>query len=223
MTELEQALGYEFKDRALLTRALTHSSWANERGAGRSACNERLEFLGDSILGFVVAEALYRRGDLPEGTMTRMRAELVCEGSLVKASEKLRLGHYLRLGKGEELSGGRTRPSMIADAFEAVLAAIYMDGGEAAARALLDRMIRPNIQTATVNHDYKTLLQEAVQREGRPSPVYRLVAESGPDHNKRFTIQVFCGDQVAGEGVGRSKKEAEQEAARAAYAPYSGT
>lgn len=219
MRELEEKLGYTFQDKKLLEHALTHSSWSNERGAGRLGCNERLEFLGDSILGFVVAEALYRTfGTMPEGEMTRLRAELVCESSLVEASASLEIGRWLRLGKGEEQGGGRARPSIIADAFEALLAAIYLDGGEAAARAFLDRSILPRLKTAVcANHDFKTVLQEAVQRAGLPAPVYRLVGESGPDHNKVFTAQVLYGGNVAGEGSGHSKKEAEQAAAKAAY------
>lgn len=224
MHKLEERLGYRFHEPALLEQALTHSSWSNERGLGRAGCNERLEFLGDSILGFVVAEAVYRAfGDMPEGEMTRLRAELVCEESLVAASEPLDLGGNLRLGKGEAMTGGKHRPSMIADAFEAVLAAIYIDGGEGEARAFLGRFILPKLsRAAAANHDYKTLLQEAVQRAGLDTPVYRLAGESGPDHDKRFTAQVIYGGGVAGEGVGRSKKEAEQAAARAAYARFQG-
>ena len=219
MSEREERLGYRFRDPSLLELALTHSSCANERGLGHRGCNERLEFLGDSILGFVVAEALYQTfRDLSEGEMTRMRAELVCEASLVEAASELDLGEHLRLSRGEAQGGGHKRPSMIADAFEAVLAAIYLDGGEAEARRFLARTILPKINKAADNHDYKTLLQEAVQRRGIPAPVYRLVGESGPDHMKTFTAQVVYDGKVAGEGSGRSKKEAEQAAARAAYA-----
>ena len=221
MSELEERLGYRFRDPSLLELALTHSSWANERGLGHRGCNERLEFLGDSILGFVVAEALYQTfGDRSEGEMTRMRAELVCEASLVEAASALDLGEHLRLSRGEALGGGHRRPSMIADAFEAVLAAIYLDGGEAEARRFLARTILPKISKAADNHDYKTLLQEAVQRRGIPAPVYRVVGESGPDHMKTFTAQAVYDGKIAGEGSGRSKKEAEQAAARAAYARF---
>lgn len=224
MSELEQLLGYTFREPALLELALTHSSRSNELGRGHLGCNERLEFLGDSILGFVVAEALYTTfPDRPEGEMTRLRAELVCEASLVAASQSLRLGEHLRLGKGEAQGGGRQRPSMIADAFEAVLAAIYLDGGEKAARAFLGRTILPRIPEARpANHDYKTLLQEAVQKHGHSAPTYCMVGESGPDHRKVFTAQVRCGGQVAGEGSGRSKKEAEQAAAHAALEALQG-
>lgn len=222
MSELEEKIGYHFQDPGLLELALTHSSRAHEEGSGHRGCNERLEFLGDSILGFVVAEALYRScGELPEGEMTRLRAELVCEGSLVEAAKPLELGSFLRLSRGEEQGGGHRRPSMIADAFEAVLAAIYIDGGEAPARAFLERTILPRLgRTKAANHDYKTRLQEAVQRLGMTAPTYRLVGESGPDHDKRFVAQVIYGGSVAGEGSGRSKKEAEQAAAEAAYARF---
>ena len=224
MSELEKKLGYTFRDPELLALALTHSSWSNERGLGHKGCNERLEFLGDSILGFVVAEALYSAyGDKPEGEMTRLRAELVCEASLVESAEPLGLGEQLRLSKGEAMGGGHQRPSMIADAFEAVLAAIYLDGGEEAARAFLGRTILPKIKkAAAAKHDYKTLLQEAVQRLGISAPTYRMTGESGPDHRKVFTAQVLYGGEVAGEGSGFSKKEAEQAAAQAAYERFQG-
>lgn len=222
MRELQDKLGYHFRDVSLLELALTHSSWSNERGQGHRGCNERLEFLGDSILGFVVAEALYTAfGDKPEGEMTRLRAELVCEGSLVESAAPLGLGEHLRLGRGEALGGGHQRPSMIADAFEAVLAAIYIDGGEEAARAFLGRTILPKIrQAAAANHDYKTLLQEAVQRLGLVAPTYEIAGESGPDHRKVFTAQVVYDGKIAGTGSGHSKKEAEQAAAQAAYARF---
>jgi len=224
VSELEKKLGYTFRDPELLALALTHSSWSNERGLGHKGCNERLEFLGDSILGFVVAEALYSAyGDKPEGEMTRLRAELVCEASLVESAEPLGLGEQLRLSKGEAMGGGHQRPSMIADAFEAVLAAIYLDGGEEAARAFLGRTILPKIKkAAAAKHDYKTLLQEAVQRLGISAPTYRMSGESGPDHRKVFTAQVLYGGEVTGEGSGFSKKEAEQAAAQAAYERFQG-
>ncbi len=224
MSELEKRLGYTFRDKSLLALALTHSSWSNERGLGHKGCNERLEFLGDSILGFVVAEALYNTyGEKPEGEMTRLRAELVCEASLAESAEPLGLGEQLKLSRGEAMGGGHQRPSMIADAFEAVLAAIYLDGGEAAAREFLGRTILPKIKMAVAaKHDYKTLLQEAVQRLGISAPTYRMTGESGPDHHKVFTAQVIYGGEVAGEGVGYSKKEAEQAAAQAAYGRFRG-
>lgn len=222
MSELEEKLGYRFHDPKLLELALTHSSRSNEEGKGHLGCNERLEFLGDAILGFVVAEALYRKyPELPEGDMTRLRAELVCEKSLVEAAAPLELGANLRLSRGEEQGGGHGRPSMIADSFEAVLAAIYLDGGEEAARAFLSRSLLPRLgRTKGLNRDYKTKLQEAVQSLGIGIPIYQMVGESGPDHDKRFFAQVIYDGKVAGEGSGRSKKEAEQSAAEAAYARF---
>ena len=217
MNELEARLGYTFHRRELLEHALTHSSWSNERGTGRLGSNERLEFLGDSVLGWLVAETLYLRfPQMPEGDMTRLRAELVCESSLAEASETIGLGSYLRLGRGEEQGGGRQRPSIIADAFEATLAAVYIDGGEAPARAMVERFILSKLKNAarSGSHDHKTVLQEAVQHLGMAAPTYRMVGESGPDHNKVFSAQVLYDGKVAGEGSGRSKKEAEQAAAK---------
>lgn len=219
MKELEENIGYVFKDKRLLQQALTHSSYANEHGIARAACNERLEFLGDSILGFVVAEYLYEKfPDKPEGEMTKIRAELVCENSLAAAAVKLELGKHLLLGKGEKNSGGDKRPSIISDAFEAVLAAIYLDGGEKAARQHIQRFVLggANKKSAAENKDYKTMLQELIQRGGTDTPVYRVCGESGPDHNKSFEAEVLCGGKVMGRGTGKSKKEAEQAAAAAA-------
>ena len=219
MNELEARLGYSFRDIELLRHALTHSSWSNERGGCRLGSNERLEFLGDSVLGWLVAETLYRRfPNMPEGDMTRLRAELVCESSLAEASETIGLGRYLRLGRGEEQGGGRQRPSIIADAFEATLAAVYIDGGELPARAMVERFILSKLKTAASrgSHDYKTALQEEVQHLGLAAPLYRMSGESGPDHNKVFSAQVLYAGKVAGEGSGRSKKEAEQAAAKSA-------
>jgi ribonuclease-3 len=219
MTELEEKIEYTFKNKELLKKALTHSSYANEKGYGRGACNERLEFLGDSLLGFITASHLYKKyPDKPEGEMTRLRAELVCEASLVRASEELRLGGWLRLGRGEELGNGRKRPSILADAFEALLAAIYLDGGEAAARELVRKYVLGGHRDSDSSvSDYKTALQELVQKSGGEAPLYRLTGESGPDHLKLFTAEVLVNGEVAGEGNGRSKKEAEQAAARCAF------
>ena len=217
MKKLENRIGYSFKDQSLLELALTHSSYSNERGRGRLGCNERLEFLGDSILGYFTAEHLFTAyPNKPEGEMTKIRAELVCEQSLARVAEKLGLGGYLRLGHGEELGGGRTRPSITADAVEAVLAAIYLDGGAEAAKGFVYSFILTDAAKAARegSHDYKTLLQERVQRGGAESPGYRMVGESGPDHNKIFTAEVLVCGQVMGSGSGRSKKEAEQNAAR---------
>ena len=187
MTTLEEKLGYTFQNPALLENALTHSSCANE-SRGKLQSNERLEFLGDSILGMVVADHLYRNHpDLPEGELTRTRAALVCEESLVEVAAELNLGEYLRLGKGEESGGGRHRPSIQADAVEAVLAAVYLDGGIGSARKIIQRYILcREIEGLNSSRDYKTALQELVQRESGQVLKYRLTGEEGPDHDKRF-------------------------------------
>ena len=223
MTTLEERLGYEFRDPALLENALTHSSCANE-SRGRRQSNERLEFLGDSILGMVVADHLYRNHpDLPEGELTRTRAALVCEDSLVEVAEALHLGEYLHLGKGEEAGGGRKRPSIQADAVEAVLAAVYLDGGIGSARKIVQQYILcREVEGLTSPRDYKTALQELVQRESGQVLKYRLTGEEGPDHDKRFFVEVDLNGEVAGRGKGHSKKEAEQMAAKAAIAKLKG-
>ena len=216
MEELQAKLNYRFHDIELLKTALTHSSYANEH---HMDSNERLEFVGDSVLGMIVAAALYRAAPkLPEGRMTRLRAELVCEQSLWEVSEALELGTVLRLGRGEELTGGRTRPSILADCVEAVIAALYLDGGFEPAKALIDQYILSRLgpDGALEQHDNKTLLQELVQRTPGQSIVYTLTGERGPDHDKRFTVTVAVGGVTVGEGEGRTKKEAEQMAARAA-------
>ena len=215
--ELERGLGYHFQNQALLENALTHSSYANERRDGRSS-NERLEFLGDSILGFVVADALYRSlPDRPEGDLTRIRADLVCERSLAKAAASLRLGEFLLLGHGEEQGGGRHRDSIVADAVESILAAAYLDGGFAAAKGIIERLILQEIPTGHPgNFDCKTMLQELVQREKDQIIRYTLTGESGPDHDKRFLVQVERNGVVVGTGAGKSKKKAEQAAAEEA-------
>ena len=217
MTTLEEKLGYEFRDPALLENALTHSSCANE-SRGRRQSNERLEFLGDSILGMVVADHLYRNHpDLPEGELTRSRAALVCEDSLVEVAEAL------HLGKGEEAGGGRKRPSIQADAVEAVLAAVYLDGGIGSARKIVQQYILcREVEGLTSPRDYKTALQELVQRESGQVLKYRLTGEEGPDHDKRFFVEVDLNGEVAGRGKGHSKKEAEQMAAKAAIAKLKG-
>ena len=217
MNTLEEKLGYSFQNRELLENALTHSSRANE-SRGKLPSNERLEFLGDSILGMVVADHLYRgHPDLPEGGLTRTRAALVCEESLVEVAQALNLGEYLRLGKGESSGGGRERPSIQADAVEAVLAAIYLDGGIGSARKFIQKFILSRETDGLAKPlDHKTALQELVQRESGQVLRYRLVGEEGPDHNKRFFVEVTLNGQAVGSGSGRSKKEAEQMAAAAA-------
>ena len=223
MKSLEEKLGYTFQDARLLENALTHSSCANE-SQGRLHSNERLEFLGDSILGMVVADYLYRNHpDLPEGELTRTRAALVCEESLVEVARELDLGQYLRLGKGEEAGGGRQRPSIRADAVEAVLAAVYLDGGIGSARRIIQKyVLSREVAGLTRPRDYKTALQELVQGESGQVLHYRLTGESGPDHDKRFFVQVELNGHAVGEGSGRTKKEAEQMAARAAMEALEG-
>lgn len=216
MTAVEERLGYSFRNRALLETALTHSSYANENRASGIVCNERLEFLGDSVLGVTVADFLYRHfPDMPEGRMTRLRAELVCEQSLHRVALELHLGDYLRLGKGEEHNGGRKRASILSDAVEAVIAAMYLDAGMETAAGFIHRCLLDDvraIETPTFT-DYKTSLQELVQRHSGQVLSYELVGEEGPDHAKTFRVQVCLNGDPIGRGTGRTKKEAEQAAA----------
>ena len=215
--QLETIIGYKFKNPKLLETALTHTSYANESRTPVQH-NERLEFLGDSVLGMVVADYLFRtHPDLPEGDLTRTRAALVCEGSLVEVAQCLELGAYLKLGKGEEAGGGRERPSIIADAVEAVLAAVYLDGGIGSARKIIQKYILSReVAGLTKPRDYKTALQELVQRESGQVLGYQLIGAEGPDHAKIFSVEVDLNGIPIGQGRGRSKKEAEQNAARAA-------
>ena len=220
MKELEKKLNYTFRDPALLSEALSHSSYANEHRAAHLNSNERLEFLGDSVLGFVTAEFLFvQHPDLPEGDLTRIRAALVCEQSLYEVARKLELGKYLKLGRGEEAGGGRERTSILADATEAVFAAVYLDGGIGAASQLIHRVLLDAEKEAAVEErrkDYKTALQELIQRTPGRTITYQLVEETGPDHCRVFVMEVSVDGQVSGRGEGRSKKEAEQAAANAA-------
>ena len=220
MKELEKKLNYTFRDPALLSEALSHSSYANEHRAAHLNSNERLEFLGDSVLGFVTAEFLFvQHPDLPEGDLTRIRAALVCEQSLYEVARKLELGKYLKLGRGEEAGGGRERTSILADATEAVFAAVYLDGGIGAASRLIHRVLLDAEKEEAVEErrrDYKTALQELVQRTPGRTITYQLVEETGPDHCRVFVMEVSVDGQVSGRGEGRSNKEAEQAAAKAA-------
>ena len=216
--KIEEKLGYTFKNGELLLRALTHSSYANENG-DYSMCNERLEFLGDSVLSLIVSEHIFK--NLPsdqEGELTKLRASLVCEKSLCGFSKELGLGEFLRLGHGEAQNNGRERPSILADAFEAVLAAVYLDGGRKAAEKLVMRFILPKMAATDTEdyRDYKTLLQEIVQKNPEERLSYRQAAESGPDHDKLFTVEVYINSNLIGSGTGPSKKKAEQQAARQA-------
>lgn len=216
MEKLEKKIGHSFKNRQLLITALTHSSFANERHGRDVQCYERLEFLGDSILGYVTAEFLYaHEPKLPEGKMTRLRAELVCETSLHAVAKEMGFGEYMRLGRGEERTGGRERVSILADMVEAVIAAIYLDSGIDEARGFIMKNILSNVEFGELHRftDYKTELQELVQRKADRHIAYELVSELGPDHNKVFTFQVKINDKLFGEGSGRTKKEAEQAAA----------
>ena len=217
LTKLEQGLGYTFRNKTLLENALTHSSYANENRERHLPDNERLEFLGDSILGFVVAEYLYRNfPDKPEGELTRIRADLVCERNLAEAAATIELGSYLLLGHGEEQGGGRKRDSIVSDAMESVIAASFMDGGFAAAKEIIDRLILSNIPKGRPrNFDYKTAFQELVQRKKDQQIHYELTGESGPDHDKHFEVEVLLNGKAVGRGVGSSKKRAEQAAAPA--------
>lgn len=216
MMTLEQKLGYTFQNRALLENALRHSSYANETKDPKITSNERLEFLGDSVLGFVTAKYLYQHyPELPEGSMTKLRAELVCEHALYAVAQDLELGQSLLLGKGEEGSGGRERPSILADAVESVIAAMFLDGGmEAAERFILDRVLSVLDKGLPVRDtDNKTRLQELVQHKAGQTLSYTVTGESGPDHKKEFTVSVCLNGEVVGSGTGKTKKEAEQAAA----------
>lgn len=216
INELQEKLEYRFNNESLLLRALSHSSYVNENHS-TGGSNERLEFLGDSVLGFITAENFFTNyKNFPEGELTKLRAAMVCEKSLAGFAHEIELGKYLMLGKGEMITGGRERPSIQADAFEAVIAAIYLDGGMDAARKFVLKYIDEAIRRHQSVKDYKTMLQEVVQRNPGELIEYVLVGESGPDHDKRFEVEVHLNSNVIGKGVGKSKKRAEQEAAREA-------
>ena len=217
---LEKKLGYTFRCKEQLQAALYHSSYANEHRCCGVSSNERLEFLGDAVLGLVTADYLYHKHpDLPEGDLTRMRAALVCEESLYEVAQSLGLGNELRLGKGEEAGGGRHRASILADATEAVFAAVYLDGGITAASELIHRVLLDVEREEVVEErrrDYKTLLQEHIQRKAGQELTYCMVREEGPDHAKTFVTEVRLNGAAIGEGSGHSKKESEQMAAKSA-------
>ena len=214
----EEKLGHHFHNKKYLVTALTHSSYANE-AKGKEESNERLEFLGDSVLGFVVADYLFKNyTEFPEGDLTKNRSALVCEKACCGFAKQIDLGNYLRLSHGEQNSGGRTRSSILADAFEAVIAAIYLDAGMEEARSFILRFVLPMLKTQKPKafKDYKTALQEIIQQNPEEHLEYVLTGESGPDHDKHFTVEVHLNSNVIGKGGGRSKKEAEQQAAREA-------
>ena len=216
----EDELIYQFTDASLMTTAMTHSSYANEHRDLHMQNNERLEFLGDSILGLVSADYVFHRyPNVPEGQLTKVRAAVVCEKTLYEVAKELGLDHHLLLGHGEEMGGGRQRPSILADSVEALIGAIYLDGGLEAARSFIKTFLPAKEDLAEAGHafrDYKTALQEIVQKNRQETLQYRLSGESGPDHDKRFTVQVLLNSNIFAEGIGRSKKEAEQMAARSA-------
>ena len=216
--DLETAIGYRFRNISLLQNALTHSSYANERWHNSLLSNERLEFLGDSVLGMLVAEYLYRNfPGRPEGELTRMRADMVCETTLAAAANRIGLGDHLLLGHGEEQGGGRSRDSILADAVESVIAACFLDGGLNAALNFVRQFILVEVPVDKLhNVDYKTQLQELVQQKKNQLLSYALIGESGPDHDKQFDVEVSLNGSVVGYGRGSSKKRAEQDAARAA-------
>jgi ribonuclease-3 len=218
---LEGRLNYRFKDRGLLEHALTHKSKAHEDPSGGVADNESLEFLGDAVLGLVVAEALFRSfPNYSEGQKSKIKANLVSTASLAELAEQLGLGQHMILGRGEEKTGGRRKQALLADTCEALIAAIYIDGGLEPARNFLMREFQPGIDAARqpdyFGRDHKSRLQEKLQAAGRPLPSYRVSGEIGPDHRKLFHVDVFVGDELIAQGVGRTKKEAEQEGARMA-------
>ena len=216
--DLEAAIGYQFKNITLLQNALTHSSYANERWHNPLASNERLEFLGDWVLGMVVAEYLFSHfQDRPEGELTRMRADMGCEKTLAAVANRVNLGEHLLLGHGEEQGGGRKRDSILADAVESIIAASFLDGGMEAAKGIIQRFILSDVPVIKPhNMDYKTALQEQVQQKKNQVLTYHLVGESGPDHNKQFAVEVQLNGKPIGSGIGSSKKRAEQDAARMA-------
>jgi len=215
---LEEKMGVRFRNRELLVQALTHTSYVNEMRARGQVMpdNERLEFLGDAVLELAVSEFLFRTfPHMSEGEMTKLRASIVCEATLVTLAESLCFGDYIRLGKGEEMTGGRARPSLLADAFEAVVGALYLDRGYDAVEAFLERLIFPRVRNGEFfyNNDYKSRLQEEVQRRNLGTLQYSIAEERGPAHHREFVSEVFLGERLLGIGLGRSKKEAEQQAA----------
>lgn len=214
LNKLEEALGYRYKNKLLLQTALSHTSYANETYQDSLRSYERLEFLGDSILGFVAAEYLFRTFPTKhEGELTRIRAELVCEKNLAHVARQLDVGSELLLGHGEEQGGGRDRSSILCDVMESLIAAAYLDGGFDAARGIVERVILPKLTEVVKTHDYKTELQELVQRKKDQVLSYELTGESGPDHCKEFSVRVLLNGTPVGEGSGTSKKRAEQNAA----------
>ena len=214
LQELQKEIGYKFKNIELLQSALMHSSYTNEKRLPKYKCNERLEYLGDAVLELVSSEFLFHTNStMPEGEMTKLRASMVCEPSLALCARNIHLGEYLLLGKGEESTGGRLRDSVTSDALEALIGAIYLDGGFANAKEFIMRFVLNDLENKKLFYDSKTILQELVQGHFTEALSYHLVKEEGPDHNKTFVVEVHIGNTTYGEGSGRTKKAAEQESA----------
>ncbi|MEG2451906.1 MAG: ribonuclease III [Clostridium sp.] len=214
LLELEEKINYKFKNESLFRQSLTHSSYANEQHMSKSECNERLEFLGDAVLEIVSSDFLYHKfSDIPEGDLTKIRASLVCEPTLAYCAADLKLGSFLLLGKGEEITGGRERNSIVSDAMEALIGAIYLDGGFANAKEFIHRFILNDMEHKKLFYDSKTILQEIVQGQYEEILNYQLLKEEGPDHNKNFEVAARIGEKEIGRGAGRTKKAAEQLAA----------
>ncbi len=214
LQELQGKIGYQFHDQSLLKSALMHSSYTNEKHLPKNQCNERLEFLGDAVLELISSEFLYfEHGDMPEGKMTKLRASMVCEPSLAFCAREVDLGNYLLLGKGEEITGGRNRDSVTSDALEALIGAIYLDGGFASAKEFILKHVLNDLEHKKLFYDSKTILQEIVQANFTEEVSYHLIREEGPDHNKSFCTEIHIGEKCYGTGIGRSKKASEQDAA----------
>ena len=212
--KFQDTIGYHFNNEALLIQALTHSSYANEKHMKKLSDNERLEFLGDAVLELTSSEFLFENyKNIPEGELTKLRASIVCEPTLALCTEEMNLGDYIFLGNGEDRTGGRKRKSILSDALEAVIGAIYLDGGFANAKEFILKFILNDLEHKKLFYDSKTILQELVQGHFSESISYHLIREEGPDHNKSFTVEAYIGDLLYGEGTGRTKKAAEQEAA----------
>lgn len=214
LSELEAKIQYPFQEKKLFSQALTHSSFANEHRLDKQESNERLEFLGDSVLEVISSDFLFRKyPEKSEGELTKIRASIVCEPTLAYCASELDLGTYLLLGKGEEATGGRGRSSVISDAMEALIGAIYLDGGFANAKEFIDRFVLNDIENKQLFYDSKTILQEIVQADGEAALQYEVLKEEGPDHNKTFEVRALMGEKEIGRGSGRTKKAAEQLAA----------
>ncbi len=214
LEEIQHKIGYQFHDKELLKSALMHSSYTNEMHLPKYRCNERLEFLGDAVLELISSEFLFfKHQKTQEGELTRMRSSVVCEPSLAFCAREIGLGDYLLLGKGEEVTGGRKRDSVTSDALEALIGAIYLDGGFASAKEFILNYVLNDLEHKKLFYDSKTILQELVQANFEEMVSYHLIKEEGPDHNKKFTVEAHVGDECYGEGSGRTKKAAEQEAA----------